>query len=224
MPTTVTRVPGTIHCTILRSTAKSKLRGSSPVGTSCSSTHQQPGPPSSPSSHCVDFNWQLNNQLTQPHRQFLSIKQIIIPMRNQNVPTISRLTKYPFPCQAEVWRNIYLHKYWEFLCTFDCEKNGELMIHGERERNHAKVDIDHQMVHQNKLARYRLQSVKMLWLSLPASQYSPFNGQVISQLLLRPLSKQDGIYSRTLYLRVFLELQSLLINIFTLIRDDDPRI
>jgi hypothetical protein len=86
------------------------------------------------------------------------------------------------------------------------------------------VDIDHQMVHQNKLARYRLQSVKMLWLSLPASQYSPFNGQVISQLLLRPLSKQDGIYSRTLYLRVFLELQSLLINIFTLIRDDDPRI
>jgi len=36
------------------------------------------------------------------------------------------------------------------------------MIHGERERNHAKVDIDHQMIHQNKLERYRLQSVKML--------------------------------------------------------------
>jgi hypothetical protein len=80
------------------------------------------------------------------------------------------------------------------------------------------------MVHQNKLERYRLQSVKMLWLSLSASQYSPFNGQVISKQLLRPLSKQDGIYSRTSYLRVFLELQSLLINIFTLIRDDDPRI
>jgi hypothetical protein len=81
-------------------------------------------------------------------------------MRHQNVPTISRLTNYPFPCQAEVWRNICLHKYWEFLCTFDYEKNGELMIHGERERNHAKVDIDHQMVHQNKLERYGLQSVK----------------------------------------------------------------
>jgi hypothetical protein len=31
-------------------------------------------------------------------------------------------------------------------------------------------------------------------------------------------------FTAELYLRVFLELQSLLINIFTLIRDDDPRI
>ncbi len=221
----MTRVPGTIHCTILRSTAKSKLRGSSPVGTSCSSTHQQPGPPSKPLSHCVDFKWQLNNQLTQPHRQFLSIKQIIIPMRHQNVPTISRLTNYPFPCQAEVWRNICLHKYWEFLCTFDYEKNGELMIHGERDRGTMLRWI--LIIKWSTKISWKdtdCSQSRMLWLSLPGSQYSPLNGQVISKLLLRPLSRQDGIYSRTLYLRVFLELQSLLINIFTLIGDDDPRI